>query len=98
MLFDIFCYLYPIKRQGLVLKLQIMDTNVEILKRKIESFTPELIDAFTKIVDNLETVQQSAIPQFHLDEVLYRLEFHSENPKTKLDFFENMNDLEKNCA
>ncbi|MFY1046967.1 hypothetical protein [Chryseobacterium sp. GP-SGM7] len=75
-----------------------METSIEILKRKIESFTPDLIEAFTKIVENLETVPQSVIPQFHLDEVLYRLEFHTENPKTKLDFFENMTELEKICA
>ncbi|MCX8532756.1 hypothetical protein [Chryseobacterium luquanense] len=75
-----------------------METSIEILKRKIESFTPDLIEAFTMIVENLETVPQSVIPQFHLDEVLYRLEFHTENPKTKLDFFENMTELEKICA
>ncbi|MCX8526054.1 hypothetical protein OF897_19235 [Chryseobacterium formosus] len=75
-----------------------METSIEILKRKIESFTPDLIEAFTKIVENLETVPQSVIPQFHLDEVLYRLEFHTENPKTKLDFFENLTELEKICA
>lgn len=75
-----------------------METSIEILKRKIESFTPDLIEAFTKIVENLETVPQSVIPKFHLDEVLYRLEFHTENPKTKLDFFENLTELEKICA
>ena len=75
-----------------------METSIEILKRKLESFSPDLIEAFGKIVENMEAVAQSTIPNFHIDEVLYRLDFHTENPKTKLDFFENIIELEKNCA
>lgn len=75
-----------------------MDTSIEILKRKIENFTPELVEAFIKIVDNLETTTKSNVPQFQLDEVFSRMQFHSENPATKLDFFENISELEKISA
>lgn len=75
-----------------------METSIEILKRKLESFSPDLIEAFGKIVENMKTAAQSKIPNFYMDEVLYRLDFHTENPKTKLDFFENIIELEKNCA
>lgn len=75
-----------------------METSIEILKRKLESFSPDLIEAFGKIVENMEAAAQSTIPNFYMDEVLYRLDFHTENPKTKLDFFENIIELEKNCA
>ncbi|MFC0426786.1 hypothetical protein [Chryseobacterium scophthalmum] len=75
-----------------------MNTSLEILKKKIENFTPELAEAFIKIVDNLDTAVRSSIQQFQLDEVSSRIEFHTENPATKLDFFENISELEKNCA
>lgn len=75
-----------------------MDSSIEILKRKIESFTPELAEAFIKIVDNLDTVPKSNVPQFQLDEVSNRIQFRTENPSTKLDFFENISELEKICA
>jgi len=75
-----------------------MNTSIEILKKKIENFTPEIAEAFIKIVDNLDTAVRSSVQQFQLDEVSSRIEFHTENPATKLDFFENISELEKNCA
>ncbi|MCD0454815.1 hypothetical protein LPB85_05070 [Chryseobacterium sp. LC2016-27] len=75
-----------------------MNTSIEILKKKIENFTPEIAEAFIKIVDNLDTTVRSSVQQFQLDEVSSRIEFHTENPATKLDFFENISELEKNCA
>lgn len=75
-----------------------MDSTIEILKSKIESLTPKLAEAFIRIIDNMDTTPTSAIPQFQLDEVFDRIQFHNENPSTKLDFFENISELEKNCA
>lgn len=75
-----------------------MDSTIEILKSKIESLTPELTEAFIRIIDNLDTTSTSAIPQFQLDEVFDRIQFHNENPSTKLDFFENISEFEKICA
>lgn len=75
-----------------------MNTTIEILKKKIENFTPEIAEAFIKIVDNLDTTVKSSVQQFQLDEVSNRIEFHTENPATKLDFFENISELEKICA
>jgi len=75
-----------------------MDSSIEILKRKIENFTPELAEAFIKIVDSLDTTSTSSIPQFQLDEVFDRIKFHNKNPSTKLDFFENISEFEKICA
>lgn len=75
-----------------------MNTSIEILKKKIENFTPEIAETFIKIVDNLDTTVKSSVQQFQLDEVSSRIEFHTENPATKLDFFENISELEKICA
>ncbi|KNB62818.1 hypothetical protein [Chryseobacterium sp. Hurlbut01] len=75
-----------------------MDSTIEILKSKIESLTPELAEAFIRIIDNMDTTSTSAIPQFQLDEVFDRIQFHNENPSTKLDFFENISEFEKICA
>lgn len=75
-----------------------MNSDIEILKGKIENFSPELIEAFKKIVENMKSTSQPLIPRFHSEEILYRIQFHSENPETKLDFFENICELEKNCA
>ncbi|MBD3903073.1 hypothetical protein NAL32_08155 [Chryseobacterium sp. Ch-15] len=75
-----------------------MNTSIEILKKKIENFTPELAEAFIRIIDNLDTTVKSNVPQFQLDEVSSRIQFHTENPSTKLDFFENISELEKICA
>jgi hypothetical protein len=75
-----------------------MDTSIEILKKKIENFTPELAEAFIRIVDNLDATVKSDISQFQVDEVSSRIEFHTENPATKLDFFENISELENICA
>ncbi|MEY8761932.1 hypothetical protein [Chryseobacterium tongliaoense] len=75
-----------------------MSTTVEILKRKIENFTPELLESFARIVESFEIQNQSSIPQFQLDEVLYRIQFHTENPKTRLDFYENISELKKSFA
>lgn len=75
-----------------------MDTSIEILKKKIENFTPELAEAFIRIVDNLDATVKSNASQFQFDEVSSRIQFHAENPATKLDFFENISELEKICA
>lgn len=75
-----------------------MNATAEILKSKIESLTPELAEAFIRIIDNMDTTSTSAIPQFQLDEVFDRIQFHKENPSTKLDFFENISEFEKICA
>ncbi|WP_435523152.1 hypothetical protein [Chryseobacterium indoltheticum] len=75
-----------------------MNTSIEILKNRIENFTPELTEAFIKILDNLEPIAKSSVSQFQMDEVYSRIEFHTENPATKLDFFENISELEKICA
>ena len=75
-----------------------MIATAEILKTKIENFSPEILEAFAKMVENFEVKNQSAIPQFQVDEVLYRIQFHNENPRTKLDFYENISELQKNCA
>ncbi|KMQ61304.1 hypothetical protein ACM39_17980 [Chryseobacterium sp. FH2] len=75
-----------------------MNTTAQTLVHKIESFTPELLETLAKMVENLEIQNKFSVPQFQIDEVLYRIQFHQENPKTKLDFFENISDLKKNCA
>lgn len=75
-----------------------MDSTIGILKSKIESLTPELAEAFIRIINNMDTTSTSAIPQFQLDEVFDRIQFHKENPSTKLDFFENISEFEKICA
>lgn len=75
-----------------------MNTTAQILKQKIENFTPELLETLAKMMENLEIQSRPAIPQFQIDEVLYRIQFHNENPKTKLDFYENISELEKNFA
>ncbi|MFL9834439.1 hypothetical protein [Chryseobacterium terrae] len=75
-----------------------MSTSIEILKKKIENFTPEIAEAFIKIVDNLDITLKTDVQQFRLEEVADRIKFHKENPATKLDFFENIYDLETNCA
>lgn len=75
-----------------------MNTQVEILKRKIESVAPEVLENLMKIIENFEMQNKFSIPQFQIDEVLYRIQFHKENPQTKLDFFENISELKKNCA
>ncbi|UZT99888.1 hypothetical protein ODZ84_10125 [Chryseobacterium fluminis] len=75
-----------------------MNATAQILKQKIENFTPELLEALAKMMDHLEIQNRPAIPQFQIDEVLYRIQFHHENPKTKLDFYENIAELEKSFA
>jgi len=75
-----------------------MNVTAEILKSKIESLTPELAKAFIKIIDSMDTSQEYTVPQFQLDEVFQRIQFHSENTKTKLDFFESITELEQICA
>jgi hypothetical protein len=75
-----------------------MNATAEILKTKIENFSPELLEAFAKMMDSFEVEKETTIPQFQMDEVLYRIQFHNENPKTKLDFYENISELKKNCA
>lgn len=75
-----------------------MNATAEILKNKIENFNPEMLEAFAKMMESFEVNNQPAIPQFQLDEILYRIQFHNENPKTKLDFYENISELKKYCA
>lgn len=75
-----------------------MSTSIEILKNRIENFTPEIAEAFIKILDNLEPIAKSNVSQFQMDEVSSRIQFHTEHPATKLDFFENISELEKICA
>lgn len=75
-----------------------MNATAEILKTKIENFSPELLEAFAKMMDSFEVKKETTIPQFQMDEVLYRIQFHNENPKTKLDFYENISELKKYCA
>ncbi|WP_415328823.1 hypothetical protein [Chryseobacterium sp. MMS23-Vi53] len=75
-----------------------MNATAEILKTKIENFSPEILDAFAKMVESFEVKKETVISQFHLDEILYRIQFHEENPTTKLDFYENISELKKSCA
>jgi hypothetical protein len=75
-----------------------MNATAEILKAKIENFSPETLEALSRIVENFEVKNQQAIPQIQLDEVLYRIQFHHENPMTKLDFYEHVSELQKNNA
>lgn len=75
-----------------------MNATAEILKSKIENFNPEMLDAFAQMIERFETEVAMAISPFHLEEILYRIQFHNENPATKLDFYENMAELKKYCA
>ncbi|GAA4150509.1 hypothetical protein GCM10022217_03520 [Chryseobacterium ginsenosidimutans] len=75
-----------------------MNATAEILKTKIETFTPEILEAFAKMMESFEVKNKPVIQQFYLDEILYRIQFHNENPKTKLDFYENISELKKYCA
>ena len=75
-----------------------MEATIENLRNKLDSFSPDLLEALSKILDKVETQVVSDVPQFQMDEVSYRIQFHAENPKTKLDFFENMNELAQICA
>ena len=75
-----------------------MNATAKILKNKIENFNPEMLEAFAKMMESFEEKNETMIPQFHLDEILYRIQFHDENPKTKLDFYENISELKKECA
>jgi hypothetical protein len=75
-----------------------MNATAEILKHKIESFSPDLLETLAKMVENLEIQNRFSVPQFQIDEVLYRIEFHKANPKTKLDFYDNVSELEKSFA
>ncbi|WP_144282525.1 hypothetical protein [Chryseobacterium echinoideorum] len=75
-----------------------MNSRIDFLKSKIESFSPEIIEAFIKIVESMDTVASIDVPEFFQEELRYRIQFHSENPNTKLDFFDNIIELEKNCA
>ena len=71
-----------------------MNPSIEMLKRKIENFTPELLDALSKMVEKFEGQNRITIPQFQMEEVFYRLNFHQQNPNTRLDFYDNISDLE----
>lgn len=75
-----------------------MNATAEILKSKIENFNPEMLEAFAQMMENFEMKTPIAISQFHLDEILYRIQFHNENPATKLDFYKNLTELKKYCA
>lgn len=82
----------------LIKKTDQMNVTAEILKNKIENLNPEMLEAFAKMVESLEMKNKTAISQFYLDEILYRIQFHRENPDTKLDFYENISELKKYCA
>ncbi|KQT16084.1 hypothetical protein ASG31_14000 [Chryseobacterium sp. Leaf404] len=75
-----------------------METTIEILKKKIDILSPDLVEALSKILNTVETQDLKDISQFQMDEISYRIYFHSENPNTKLDFFENIDELEHLCA
>lgn len=75
-----------------------MNATAEILKNKIENFNPEMLEAFAQMMESFEEKKPMAISQFHLDEILYRIQFHNENPTTKLDFYENLSELKQYCA
>jgi len=75
-----------------------MYTTADLLKRKIENLTPELLKTVARMVENLEMENSLSIPQFQMDEVLYRIQFHDDYPKTKLDFYENISELKKSIA
>ena len=75
-----------------------MEATIELLKKKIDVLSPDLLEALSKILDKVETQVPADIPQFQMDEVIYRIQFHSENPATKLDFFDNVAELEQICA
>ncbi|WP_100075457.1 hypothetical protein [Chryseobacterium camelliae] len=72
-----------------------MNATAEILKKKIESFHPDLLETLAKVVEKLENRNRPTILPFHRDEILYRIQFHNEHPHTKLDFYENISELEK---
>ena len=69
-----------------------------VANAKLITAAPELLEALKKVVQNFENKSNVFIPQFQLDEVLYRIQFHNENPNTKLDFFQNIAELEKRPA
>lgn len=71
-----------------------MNASIENLKRKIESLSPELLEKLARVVDNFEFQNAVSVPQFQIEEVLDRLKFHQQHPETKLDFYENISDLE----
>jgi hypothetical protein len=75
-----------------------MYTTADLLKRKIENLTPELLETVARMIENFEIQNNPSIPQFQLDEVLYRIQFHDDYPKTKLDFYENISELKKSIA
>lgn len=75
-----------------------MNATAEILKNKIENFNPEMLEVFAQMMESFEEKKPMAISQFHLDEILYRIQFHNENPTTKLDFYENLSELKQYCA
>ena len=75
-----------------------MNATAQILQHKIESFTPELLETLAKMVENLEIQNRNSVSKSQIDEVLYRIRFHEENPDTNLDFFENISELKKTCA
>lgn len=99
MKFKYFSYLYPIKKDIInQQKIKMMSATAEILKNKIENFSPDALEAFAKMMESFEEKTTSAISKFHRDEILYRIQFHNENPSTKLDFHENISELKKYCA
>ncbi len=75
-----------------------MNASVEILKKMIENLTPELLEKFTSAVESFESTNRYSVPQIQVEEVLERLNFHRQNPNTKLDFLENISDLENSFA
>lgn len=75
-----------------------MNATAEILKNKIEKFSPDTLEAFARMMESFEKKNNAAASKFYMDEILYRIQFHNENPSTKLDFYENISELKKYCA
>ncbi len=75
-----------------------MNATAEILKNKIEKFSPDALEAFARMMESFEKKTHATVSKFYMDEILYRIQFHNENPSTKLDFYENISELKKYCA
>jgi hypothetical protein len=71
-----------------------MKNNLDSLKSKINSLPAEFLEMISNYFENLEPKKNSGICNYQIDEVKERLEFHRENPKSRLDFFENIKELE----
>ena len=64
----------------------------------LRQWQPSDLEAFAKMMESFEERNTPVISTFCMDEILYRIQFHNENPSTKLDFYENISELKKYCA